>query len=52
MGADKGVHIQRITELDEVRRRWQEAPSRPKRALRHVAAFSLTGVPTASFVVN
>jgi len=29
MGAHKRVHIQRITELDSVRRRWQEAHGRP-----------------------
>ena len=29
MGAHKRVHIQRITELDSVRRRWQEARGRP-----------------------
>jgi len=29
MGAHKRVHIQRITELDPVRRRWQEAHGRP-----------------------
>jgi phosphonoacetaldehyde hydrolase len=29
MGAHKRVHIQRITELDSVRRRWQQAHGRP-----------------------
>ncbi len=29
MGAHKRVHIQRITELDAVRRRWEEAHGRP-----------------------
>src|SRR5690606_13619573 len=29
MGAHKRVHIQRITELDSVRRRWQETHGRP-----------------------
>jgi len=29
MGAHKRVHIQRITELESVRRRWQEAHGRP-----------------------
>src|SRR3970040_2830126 len=29
MGAHKRVHIQRISELDSVRRRWQETHGRP-----------------------
>lgn len=29
MGAHKRVHIQKVTELDSVRRRWQEAHGRP-----------------------
>ena len=31
MGAHKRVHIQRISELDSVRRRWQETRTAPER---------------------